>query len=79
MCRDQGMAIAPWAPLGQGRFKSAEARKSGEVGSARGQNLTEEDIKVSDALERVAKRKGTTLHGVVSNQNKEKIKRRKQI
>ncbi|KAL1980700.1 hypothetical protein VTN96DRAFT_3617 [Rasamsonia emersonii] len=64
MCRDQGMAIAPWAPLGQGRFKSAEARKSGEVGSARGQNLTEEDIKVSDALERVAKRKGTTLHGV---------------
>lgn len=71
MCRDQGMAIAPWAPLGQGRFKSAEARKNGE-GSGRSQTLTEEDIKVSDALERVAKRKGTTLHGVVSHPLKKK-------
>ncbi|PYI02683.1 Aldo/keto reductase [Aspergillus sclerotiicarbonarius CBS 121057] len=65
MCRDQGMAIAPWAPLGQGRFKSAEARSSeAEAGSARGANLTETDIKVSDALEKVAKRKGTTLHAI---------------
>ncbi|RAL03717.1 aldo/keto reductase [Aspergillus ibericus CBS 121593] len=64
MCRDQGMAIAPWAPLGQGKFKSAEARRSEEVGSMRGSSLTETDVKVSDALEKVAKRKGTTLHAV---------------
>ncbi|RAH55770.1 norsolorinic acid reductase [Aspergillus piperis CBS 112811] len=65
MCRDQGMAIAPWAPLGAGKFKSAEARKSDAgSGSARGAELSETDIKVSDALEKVAKRKNTTLHAI---------------
>ncbi|EHA18436.1 hypothetical protein ASPNIDRAFT_207776 [Aspergillus niger ATCC 1015] len=65
MCRDQGMAIAPWAPLGGGKFKSAEARKSdAESGSARAADLSETDIKVSDALEKVANRKNTTLHAI---------------
>ncbi|RDH27194.1 NADP-dependent oxidoreductase domain-containing protein [Aspergillus welwitschiae] len=65
MCRDQGMAIAPWAPLGAGKFKSAEARKSdAESGSARAAELSETDIKVSDALEKVANRKNTTLHAI---------------
>ncbi|KAJ3551887.1 hypothetical protein NPX13_g11250 [Xylaria arbuscula] len=64
MCRDQGMAICPWAPLGQGKFKSAEARKSGEQGSARGSELSENDIKISDALESIAKSKNTSLHAV---------------
>jgi aryl-alcohol dehydrogenase-like predicted oxidoreductase len=66
MCRDQGMAIAPWAPLGQGKFKSKAARESEEKGSGRAAELSEHDIKVSDALEAVAKRKGTTLHAIVS-------------
>lgn len=66
MCRDQGMAIAPWAPLGAGKFKSGEARKSDAgSGSARGAELSETDIKVSDALEKVANRKNTTLHAIV--------------
>ncbi|OJJ73313.1 hypothetical protein ASPBRDRAFT_173903 [Aspergillus brasiliensis CBS 101740] len=64
MCRDQGMALAPWAPLGQGKFKSAEARKSDAAGSARAADLSETDIKVSDALEKVANRKNTTLHAI---------------
>ncbi|PWY64827.1 norsolorinic acid reductase [Aspergillus eucalypticola CBS 122712] len=65
MCRDQGMAIAPWAPLGAGKFKSAETRKSDAgSGSARGAELSETDIKVSDALEKVANRKNTTLHAI---------------
>ncbi|RAQ41790.1 sterigmatocystin biosynthesis dehydrogenase stcV [Aspergillus flavus] len=65
MCRDQGMAIAPWAPLGQGKFKSSEARSSdSEGGSGRASNVSEHDIQVSDALEKVAKRKNTTLHAV---------------
>ncbi|KAL4901173.1 NADP-dependent oxidoreductase domain-containing protein [Aspergillus multicolor] len=63
MCRDQGMAIAPWAPLGQGKFKAAEARNAGD-GSARGSNMTEEDVKLSDALEAIAKMKGVTLHAI---------------
>lgn len=66
MCRDQGMAICPWAPLGQGKLKSAEARKSGEKGSARGSEMSENDIKVSDALESVATKKDTSLHAIVS-------------
>lgn len=66
MCRDQGMAICPWAPLGQGKFKSADARKSGEKGSARSSDLSENDIKISDALESIAKKKNTNLHAIVS-------------
>ncbi|KAE8365023.1 NADP-dependent oxidoreductase domain-containing protein [Aspergillus caelatus] len=53
------------APLGQGKFKSSEARSgSSEDGSGRASNLSEDDIKVSDALEQVAKRKNTTLHAI---------------
>ena len=67
MCRDQGMAIAPWAPLGQGKFKSSEAcRGVSEDGSGRASNMSEDDIKISGALEKVAERKNTTLHAIVS-------------
>ncbi|KAM3071252.1 hypothetical protein ACMFMF_007725 [Clarireedia jacksonii] len=64
MCRDQGMAIAPWAPLGQGRFKSAEARKAGGEGSARAAQMSESDIKISEKLEEIAMKKGTNLHAI---------------
>ncbi|KAI9371769.1 NADP-dependent oxidoreductase domain-containing protein [Aspergillus egyptiacus] len=64
MCRDQGMAIAPWAPLGGGKFKSAAARAANEAGSGRASELSEKDIQVSDALEKVANRKNTTLHAI---------------
>ncbi|KAL2850232.1 Aldo/keto reductase [Aspergillus pseudoustus] len=64
MCRDQGMAIAPWAPLGQGKFKSKAARDANELGSGRAADLSEHDVKVSDALEAVAQRKGTNLHAI---------------
>lgn len=67
MCRDQGMGLAPWAALGQGKLKSAEARKgTNSDGSSRASQLSEHDIKVSDALEKVAERKGSTLQGIVS-------------
>ncbi|KAJ9313406.1 sterigmatocystin biosynthesis dehydrogenase stcV [Paecilomyces variotii] len=65
MCRDQGMAIAPWAPLGQGKFKSAEQRNSEHnAGSARASALSENDIKVSEALEKISKRKNTSIHAI---------------
>lgn len=67
MCRDQGMAIAPWAPLGQGKFKSAEARSNSEVGSARASNMSDSDVKISETLEQIAKRKNTNLHAIVSH------------
>ncbi|PYH93411.1 sterigmatocystin biosynthesis dehydrogenase stcV [Aspergillus ellipticus CBS 707.79] len=64
MCRDQGMAIAPFASLGQGRFRTKEERDAAYTGSARGAQQTEADIQVSDALEAVAKRNGTTIHAI---------------
>ncbi|KAJ5233064.1 sterigmatocystin biosynthesis dehydrogenase stcV [Penicillium chermesinum] len=65
MCRDQGMGIAPWAALGQGKFRSAEARKGTNAdGSGRAADLSEEDIKISEALEKVAKKKNTTLQAI---------------
>ncbi|KAL4937043.1 hypothetical protein BDV06DRAFT_232822 [Aspergillus oleicola] len=65
MCKDQGMGIAPWAPLGGGKFKTAEARKAAKGDSSnRGAELSETDVKISDALEKVAKKKGGTLHAV---------------
>ncbi|KAL4928903.1 aldo/keto reductase [Aspergillus undulatus] len=65
MCRDQGMGIAPWAPLGGGKFKTAEARKAAQGDSSnRGAELSEQDVKISDALEKVANRKGGTLHAI---------------
>ncbi|PWY67225.1 sterigmatocystin biosynthesis dehydrogenase stcV [Aspergillus sclerotioniger CBS 115572] len=64
MCRDQGLAIAPFASLGQGRFRSAEQRQEEYKGSARGAVQTEADIKISDALEEIAKRRGTTIHAI---------------
>lgn len=67
MCEDQGMAIAPWGPLGQGKFKTKEARGQDHDGSARASELSESDIKISDALEDVAKKHNATLHGVVSS------------
>ncbi|KAL4914562.1 NADP-dependent oxidoreductase domain-containing protein [Aspergillus aurantiobrunneus] len=65
MCRDQGMGIAPWAPLGGGKFKTAEARAKGPGDSSmRGADLSEQDVRISEALEKVAKRKRSTLHAV---------------
>ena len=65
MCQDQGLAIAPFASLGQGRFRSEEQRQAEYSGSGRGAAQTEADIKISDALEVIAKRRGTTLHAIV--------------
>ncbi|GIK07176.1 hypothetical protein Aspvir_002832 [Aspergillus viridinutans] len=67
MCRDQGMAIAPWAPLGQGRFKTAEAREAAHAGGGRSAQMSEDEVKVSEVLEAVAQLKRTSLHAVVEH------------
>ncbi|KAF7161071.1 hypothetical protein CNMCM5623_006748 [Aspergillus felis] len=58
------MAIAPWAPLGQGKFKSAKTRQEGEQGSARASSINEHDVKISEALEKIADQKKTSLHAI---------------
>lgn len=64
MCAAEGMGIAPWGALGSGKFKSAEQR---EHGNAEGRNfgeVTEKDIKISNALEEIANAKSTSITSV---------------
>jgi hypothetical protein len=61
MCRDEGMALAPWGALGGGKFKTEEQRKA-EVG--RKVEASEVDIQVSKVLEKIAARKNTVITSV---------------
>ena len=63
MCKAEGMGIAPWAALGGGNFKSAEQREQTKDEGRKG-SATEQDIKVSEALEKVAKSKNTAITSV---------------
>jgi aryl-alcohol dehydrogenase-like predicted oxidoreductase len=68
MCEDQGMAIVPWASLGGGQLQSAKQRqeKEKQPGARKARYPNPNDIKVSDALEKIAAAKQTTLQAVVS-------------
>lgn len=64
MARHEGMALAPWNVLGGGKFQTkaqqAERDKQGETGrTGFWAGRTEEQIKISDALEKVAGELGT--------------------
>lgn len=61
MCKDEGMALAPWGALGGGKFKTEEQRKS-DVG--RKVQASEVDIQVSKVLEKIATRKNTVITSV---------------
>lgn len=64
MCRDQGMGIVPWGAMGVSKFRTAERRESGS-GDGRKVPLSENDVKLSEALEEVANRKNVSLHALV--------------
>ncbi|KAK4164407.1 NADP-dependent oxidoreductase domain-containing protein [Cladorrhinum sp. PSN259] len=63
MCKAEGMGIAPWGALGSGRFRTeaqrAEAKKEGRQAEP-----SEAEVKVSQALEKVAARKKTLITSV---------------
>ncbi|KAI1746934.1 norsolorinic acid reductase [Xylaria castorea] len=61
MAKDEGMGLAPWGALGGGKFKTEEQRKKNEGRSA---PPSENDIKVTKALEAVAKRKNTLITSI---------------
>jgi aryl-alcohol dehydrogenase-like predicted oxidoreductase len=63
MCREEGMALAPWGALGSGNFKTAEQRERANH-DGRTYTGTEKDIKVTDALEVVAKAKNTSVTSI---------------
>jgi len=53
MCRSEGMAIAPWGAIGQGRFQRAKDIGKSKDGRSSGA-LTDSEKKISAALESVA-------------------------
>ncbi|KAL7794476.1 Norsolorinic acid reductase [Trichoderma ceciliae] len=61
MCKDEGMALAPWGALGGGKFKTEEQRKAD---AGRKVEATEVDIQVSKVLEKIATRKNTVITSV---------------
>ncbi|KAI0437367.1 norsolorinic acid reductase [Xylaria telfairii] len=61
MTKDEGMGLAPWGALGGGKFKTEEQRKKLE---GRDYPPTETEVKVTNALEAVAKRKNTLITSV---------------
>lgn len=61
MAKSEGMGLAPWGALGSGKFKTEEQRNSVK---GRAGDYSEHDIKVSNALEAVAKRKNTLITSV---------------
>lgn len=66
MCVAEGMAMACWNVLGGGHFKTEEQRASLQKEGRSFSTASELDIKISKALEAIAKRKGTELTSVVS-------------
>ena len=61
MCRDEGMALAPWGALGGGSFKTDEQRNSEE---GRKFPVSDRQIQVSKVLEKIANRKKTAITSV---------------
>ncbi|PHH66763.1 hypothetical protein CDD81_5895 [Ophiocordyceps australis] len=61
MCKSEGMGICPWGALGGGKFKTEEQRKSSD---GRNVDIEEADIKTSQVLEAIGKRKNTSITSV---------------
>ncbi|RYP58449.1 hypothetical protein DL769_008940 [Monosporascus sp. CRB-8-3] len=62
MARAEGMALAPWSSLGGGNFRTAEQLEQKKEG--RNVEPGENGIKVSKALEAVAKRRHTAITSI---------------
>jgi len=60
MCKAEGMGIAPWGVVGQGKFKTAQqlAERKKEGALRAGTELTPNEQKISEALEKVAEEVG---------------------
>ena len=63
MCRAEGMGIAPWGAIGGGNFKTKAQREEGG-GRVSMFPPTENELKIIDKLEELAKRKGTQMTSV---------------
>jgi hypothetical protein len=68
MCEDQGMAIVSWASLGGGQLTTAERREmmKDDKDAPKGYGFGEEEVKVSETLEKIAALKNATFQEIVS-------------
>jgi aryl-alcohol dehydrogenase-like predicted oxidoreductase len=66
MCLDEGMALAPYGALGQGRFQSEDIFREREKSNPgrKGRPYDEHDRAISRALEKIAKEKGSEITSV---------------
>lgn len=65
MCAAEGMGLAPWGALGGGKFKTAKQRQdSNNEGRNFGGGPSEQDVKVSDVLEKLANAKHTAVTSI---------------
>jgi len=66
MCQDEGMGLAPWGVIGQGRFHSDEGYKEREKDNPgrKGRPYNDHDKAVAKVLENVAKTRGTEITSV---------------
>ena len=66
MCRDQGMGVVPWGVMGVSKFRTAERREVvREEDDGRKVPLSENDVKLSEALEAMAVEKKVPFHALV--------------
>lgn len=65
MCRDQGMGVVPWGGVGGSKYRTTE-RREGDGGSGEGRKvpLSENDVRLSGAIEGMARRKGVEFHAL---------------
>ena len=64
MCAAEGMGLAPWGALGGGKFKTAKQRQEANNEGRKFGGPSEQDVKVSDVLEKLANAKQTAVTSV---------------
>lgn len=64
MCAAEGMGLAPWGALGGGKFKTAKQRQEAKGEGRQLGGPSEQDVKVSTVLEKIANAKHTALTSV---------------
>ncbi|KEY71723.1 hypothetical protein S7711_02950 [Stachybotrys chartarum IBT 7711] len=64
MCRAEGMGLVPWGVMGSGAFLTEAQREAKAKSGGREVQISEHDIKISNALEAVANRKDTKITSV---------------
>ena len=64
MCEAEGMALAPWGSLGGGNFKSEAQRAANADGRKFTRSNSDNEVLVSQVLEKIAERKNTLITSV---------------